>query len=59
MATKTLIFLYIENRPNLPAMLRHEELQSKETATVVMSKIMAAGGPDIKVNTHVMYIVKP
>lgn len=31
-------------------MLRHEELQSKETASVVMSKIMAAGGPDIKVS---------
>lgn len=30
-------------------MLRHEELQSKETATVVMNKIMASGGPDIKV----------
>lgn len=30
-------------------MLRHEELQSKETATAVMKKIMAAGGPDVKV----------
>jgi hypothetical protein len=30
-------------------MLRHEELQSKERASAVMSKIMAAGGPDVKV----------
>lgn len=30
-------------------MLRHEELQSKEKASSVMSKIMAAGGPDLKV----------
>jgi hypothetical protein len=31
-------------------MLRHEELQSKERATAVMKKIMAAGGPDVKVD---------
>lgn len=39
----------LENRPNLRATLRHEELQSKEIASVVLSKIMAAGGPDLKV----------
>ncbi|KAG2197818.1 hypothetical protein INT47_009699 [Mucor saturninus] len=46
-----------ENRPNLPAMLRHEELQSKETATVVMNKIMASGGPDIKISAVIEFVI--
>jgi hypothetical protein len=33
-------------------MLRKEETQSKERASVVMSKIMATGGPDMKVSTN-------
>lgn len=37
-------------------MLRHEQLQSKETASVVMNKIMAAGGPDVKV--HIIFLVE-
>ena len=39
----------VENRPNLKSMLRHEELASKERASVVMNKIMAAGSQELKV----------
>lgn len=40
----------VENRPNLKSMLRHEELASKERATAVMNRIMAAGSKELKVN---------
>lgn len=46
-----------ENRPNLRAMLRHEQLQSKETASVVMNKIMAAGGPDVKISAVIEFVI--
>ncbi|KAG2238002.1 hypothetical protein BDF21DRAFT_404495 [Thamnidium elegans] len=46
-----------ENRPNLKAMLRHEELQSKERASLVMSKIMAAGGPDLKISAVIEFVI--
>ncbi|GAA5800513.1 hypothetical protein HPULCUR_005947 [Helicostylum pulchrum] len=46
-----------ENRPNLKAMLRHEELQSKERASTVMSKIMAAGGPDLKISAVIEFVI--
>ena len=47
-----LTYVTTENRPNLQSMLRHEQLQSKEIATAVMSKIMAAGKDDLKVNNE-------
>lgn len=39
-----------ENRPNLKSMLRHEELASKERASAVMNRIMAAGSQQVKVD---------
>ncbi|KAI8378737.1 hypothetical protein EDC96DRAFT_551009 [Choanephora cucurbitarum] len=41
-----------ENRPNLSAMLRNEELKAKERASAVMSKIMSAGGPEMKISVY-------
>lgn len=41
----------IDNRPNLAAMLRHEELETKRKAQEVMSRIMAVGNSDIKVSS--------
>lgn len=39
-----------ENRFYLQQTLRKEESQSKERSNVVMNKIMAAGGPDMRVS---------
>ncbi|KAI8879883.1 adenine nucleotide alpha hydrolases-like protein [Backusella circina FSU 941] len=46
-----------DGRPNLRAMLRHEELQSKERASAVMSKIMAAGGPEKKISAVIEFVI--
>ncbi|OBZ88740.1 Universal stress protein A family protein C25B2.10 [Choanephora cucurbitarum] len=46
-----------ENRPNLSAMLRNEELKAKERASTVMSKIMSAGGPEMKISAVIEFVI--
>lgn len=56
MVKKTCLFFFCftqqnaENRFYLQQTLRKEESQSKERSNVVMNKIMAAGGPDMRVS---------
>ncbi|KAI7899512.1 uncharacterized protein BX663DRAFT_554918 [Cokeromyces recurvatus] len=46
-----------DNRPNVKAMLRHEELQSKEIANTVMKRIMAAGNEDMKISAVIEFVI--
>ncbi|KAG0741089.1 hypothetical protein G6F57_002759 [Rhizopus arrhizus] len=46
-----------ENKVYLQQMLRKEETQSKERASVVMSKIMATGGPDMKISAVIEFVI--
>ncbi|KAI8992638.1 hypothetical protein BDB01DRAFT_779159 [Pilobolus umbonatus] len=46
-----------ENRPNLKAMLRHEQLQSKDRATAVMKKIMASGNKEKKISAVIEFVI--
>ncbi|KAL9545295.1 hypothetical protein MBANPS3_007213 [Mucor bainieri] len=46
-----------ENRPNLKSMLRHEELASKERASAVMNRIMAAGSQDLKISAVIEFVI--
>ncbi|KAI9480862.1 MAG: hypothetical protein EXX96DRAFT_564506 [Benjaminiella poitrasii] len=45
------------NRPNLKAMLRHEALKSKEIASTVMKRIMAAGNENMKISGVIEFVI--
>ncbi|KAG1357277.1 hypothetical protein G6F62_001763 [Rhizopus arrhizus] len=46
-----------ENRFYLQQTLRKEESQSKERSNVVMNKIMAAGGPDMRISAVIEFVI--
>ncbi|KAI9279327.1 hypothetical protein BY458DRAFT_502747 [Sporodiniella umbellata] len=46
-----------ESKTYLPQMLRKEESQAKERSSEVMSKIMAVGGPDMKISAVIEFVI--